>query len=302
MNTRLRAFLELIRLPAVFTAPADVLMGIGLVGFATNTFANAAECVLLVLSSLLVYSSGMAVNDLFDIRADIELRPERPLPSGRISNGQAWTFVLICQVLAVAVAATVGRLSAFVVLGTILLTYLYNSPLKQTLLGPILMAGCRFGNFLIGFTLTLTFANALDTLSMVLIYPAFIFAHVLLLTWIARHESSEHITGVVKALIVIQCLVGFAPEYVSASLPEHVPDLAWLHPGLISGLWLSPNLRYLGRQMDAKDVRGCVMRGIMGIAVLNAAVLFTVGCPQLGLVTVCLIFPGKWVGRWFYAT
>ncbi|MEE2757004.1 MAG: UbiA family prenyltransferase [Myxococcota bacterium] len=299
---RLRAFLELIRLPAVFTAPADVLMGIGLVGLMNNGIASVAECTLMVVSSLLVYSSGMAVNDLFDIRADTEFRPDRPLPSGRISKGHAWFFVLVCQSLAVAVAASVGQLSAFVVFGTILLTYLYNSPIKQTLFGPILMAGCRFGNFLIGFTLTLTFDNALDTLSVIIVYPCLVFAHVLLLTWIARHESHGPITGIVKVLIGLQCLVGFGPEFAAVNIIQQTPELAWLHLGLLGGLWLAPNLRYLGRQMEARDVRDCVMRGIMGIAVLNAAVLFTVGSPLLGLLVFCLIFPGKWVGRWFYAT
>ena len=78
---RLRSLLELVRLPNVFTAPADVVMGMAVSG-APLSPANA----LLLLASASAYAGGMALNDAFDAPLDAVERPERPIPSGRLAR------------------------------------------------------------------------------------------------------------------------------------------------------------------------------------------------------------------------
>src|SRR6516164_10693814 len=87
-SMRFLPYAQLLRLPNVFTAFADALLG---------TLATAAWVVqpagsaLLLLASGCLYCSGMVWNDYFDFAEDKRDRPFRPLPSGKISRRtSAW--------------------------------------------------------------------------------------------------------------------------------------------------------------------------------------------------------------------
>ncbi|MGW1862898.1 UbiA family prenyltransferase, partial [Streptomyces collinus] len=76
-----RAWAELLRLPALFTVPGDVLAGAAAVSGRTGP-----RTLLAAGSSLCLYEAGMALNDWADREEDAAERPHRPLPSGRISK------------------------------------------------------------------------------------------------------------------------------------------------------------------------------------------------------------------------
>ena len=77
------AWLQLVRLPNVFTAAADVAMGYLVTH---DTLRPATHFALLAAASCLLYLSGMVLNDVFDADADARERPERPIPSGRVAQ------------------------------------------------------------------------------------------------------------------------------------------------------------------------------------------------------------------------
>src|SRR6476646_9795012 len=79
---RLRAFLQLCRAPNVLTAAADVLMGYL---FTHPDLEPRVVSLLLIAASCLFYTAGMVLNDVFDLEIDARERPQRPLPSGRVS-------------------------------------------------------------------------------------------------------------------------------------------------------------------------------------------------------------------------
>ena len=111
------AWLQLLRLPNVFTAVADVTMGF----LVTPTgFEPKQNFALLVVASSLLYLSGMVLNDVFDAEIDADERPERPIPSGRVSlecgrrrrlDAACWWHRrgVVCQFLA---SMTGGRASS----------------------------------------------------------------------------------------------------------------------------------------------------------------------------------------------
>src|SRR5580704_3268752 len=76
---QVRAYLQLVRLPAVFTAMADIFLG-----FSTThrSLSPAWEFVGLLGVSTGLYLAGMAFNDVFDRATDARTRPNRPIPSG----------------------------------------------------------------------------------------------------------------------------------------------------------------------------------------------------------------------------
>ena len=95
----LQSYLELLRLPNVFTAVADVAMGFFFVqaAWALNNDVQPPSLLpigmttvsLLIAASAALYLAGMVLNDVFDIELDREEQPYRPLPSGRISLAAA---------------------------------------------------------------------------------------------------------------------------------------------------------------------------------------------------------------------
>ena len=86
MNRRAFAWLQLLRLPNVFTAAADVTMGYVV---AKGELQPALHFGLLVAASCLLYLSGMVLNDVFDAEVDAVEQPHRPIPSGRVSRRAA---------------------------------------------------------------------------------------------------------------------------------------------------------------------------------------------------------------------
>src|SRR6516162_8537732 len=78
----LRTYAQLVRLPNLPTALADVCLG----ALAAQALPQRwLSFVLLLLASACLYSAGMVWNDFFDLEQDKRERPFRPLPSGRIS-------------------------------------------------------------------------------------------------------------------------------------------------------------------------------------------------------------------------
>ena len=79
-DSKFRAYLELLRLPNVFTAIADVMMGYWF-ALAVARADDAGEntewesLILLVLSSSCFYLAGMVLNDYFDRNKDLQERP-----------------------------------------------------------------------------------------------------------------------------------------------------------------------------------------------------------------------------------
>ena len=68
-------------------------------------------------SALGLYSYGTCLNDLLDVRRDRSLRPERPLPSGRVSGETAAITVAVTLILAVLGASVFGTTSVLLTLG-----------------------------------------------------------------------------------------------------------------------------------------------------------------------------------------
>ena len=159
------AYLQLLRLPTVFTAMADIVLGFVL----THQFIYGPLKVLgnelveheigwnepgkffgLLVSSCCLYLAGMVLNDVFDLKQDSEERPGRPIPSGRVSPRDATVLGASLMIAGVTSAATVGLASLQVSLLLVAAILGYDSILKRTPVGPVAMGSCRFLNVLLG--------------------------------------------------------------------------------------------------------------------------------------------------------
>lgn len=143
--------LELIRLPGMFTAHADILAGFLIAGAGTSQIRG---LFFLLLASSCLFSAGMALNDYFDRDIDKKERPERPIPSGRISGSAAkgTGFLLLAAGLFFALLAGPRPFLIGLALASAIL--LYDGLLKHDpVLGPLTMASCRYFNLLMGLSL-----------------------------------------------------------------------------------------------------------------------------------------------------
>jgi len=95
---------------------------------------------ILVAGCSALYLGGMILNDAFDVAFDALHRPERPIPSGKISRRAV--AVSGCALIAsgLVLLAPVGGLWAWALAGAILL---YNAIHKKSAAGLPVMAGCR---------------------------------------------------------------------------------------------------------------------------------------------------------------
>jgi 4-hydroxybenzoate polyprenyltransferase len=140
---------------------------------------------LLSLSMSLFYSGGMCLNDLFDLENDRIKKPFRPLPSGRLSIGQAYGFTVILfgSALVLLLAATC-RESFYAGLILLLFIVLYDRVHKRHPSSVFLMAGCRW---LVFITSGIAATGRVEFL--VVLAGGIQFVYILVLCLIARYEN-----------------------------------------------------------------------------------------------------------------
>lgn len=138
---RMKAWLQLFRVPNLLTVPGDPLAA-----FLVATGGRLDERVIpAIIASLCLYAAGLAMNDLADLEEDRRDRPQRPLPSGRVSKGAAWTAVLVLAGAALAVLGATSQPIGMTI-GIALLVHiaLYNLLTKRIpVIGALNMGVCR---------------------------------------------------------------------------------------------------------------------------------------------------------------
>lgn len=143
---RLRDLAELVRLPAVLTVPGDALTGAAAAGWPLGRRGWA-----LPVASTCLYWAGMALNDYADRELDAVERPERPIPSGRVTPGQALAVATGLTGAGLAAAAAGGGIRALRVAVPLAATvWAYDLVFKPTRLGPVAMATARGLDVLLG--------------------------------------------------------------------------------------------------------------------------------------------------------
>lgn len=150
--SKIKAFLELTRPANVITALSDILAGLSIVGFLFGfKDYQIFPTLLLGASSMCLYAGGVVMNDVFDFSIDQIERPERALPSGRISKSTAIIGGLVLLVAGVVLAFAQSIFSgiiATVLVGNILF---YDAVAKNYLvMGPLIMGLCRSLNLALG--------------------------------------------------------------------------------------------------------------------------------------------------------
>jgi 4-hydroxybenzoate polyprenyltransferase len=310
--SRLRDYAQLVRLPNLPTALADICLG----ALATGSLAFPARLpafALLLLSSACLYSAGMAWNDFFDVEQDKRERPTRPIPSGRIKHRVAGLFGVVLLGAGVLFATLAGAVSAWLGVGPFFVPpllalalaaciLLYDGWLKRTWAGPLGMGACRFFNVLLAVSVA---GERVATLGVFL--GLIVGLYVVGVTWFARTEarmsSQPHLIAAAFVMLFSLVLALLLPVF---PLPTARPDASSvLFVYLLVALGFAVGFPVVAavREPTPQRVQAAIRRSLMCLIVLDA-VLASALAGTLGLVILLLLAPSLYLNRkqWLYAT
>lgn len=289
MSDKFRAYLDLIRIPNVFTAVADVVAGFLYVG---GTAGNWRTAILLVVASGCLYAGGCALNDFCDAACDTRERPNRPIPSGRVTRRAALilSIFLCCTGFGAAVSVS-GRaaLTAVLLVGSIVA---YDVVLKQTILAPGLMGACRALNLALG----MSGAQILWS-GTTLVPIALMWLYVASVTHFARREAEGGGRGRLVAGAVGVCLA--VVGLTSLFRLVHAVHFEYLAAVTLLALWLG--YRGLTAVVDPKpaSVQRAVRTFVISIILFDMCIVWAARGPGIAFGVAVLLLPTLALGRRF---
>lgn len=304
-----RAYLQLVRLPNVFTAMADILLGFF---FTHQTLDQWPVLLLLLGASSCLYMAGMVLNDLFDFELDRQERPHRPLPSGRIHASRARTLGIGLLLVGVSLGwiadwLTENSRPGLITTALAALIVIYDASLRRTALAPVVMGGCRVLNVLLGMSIAPEPWHSVN-----FVIAGGIGLYIAGVTWFARNEAQmSHRVQLTLATIVILAGIGvlaWYPAFVTEELPAASQPAAGFELSRWRFLMLALAVVIGWRCLHATflpspaNVQNVVKSCIISLIVLDAAVAITVRGWPGALPILLLLIPTLFLGRWIYST
>jgi 4-hydroxybenzoate polyprenyltransferase len=305
-HSALRDYMQLMRLPNVFTSMADVAMGFLFVRDLTGE-TDAWLLALLLGASSLLYLAGMILNDVFDLQLDARERPERPLPSGRVSLSAARRFgcglLMAGAVLGWAAAFLIGNmLPAAIIVILVISILIYDAGLKFTLIGPVLMGACRMFNVLLGMSAAGTPFTAENW-----VLAGAIGLYIVGITWFARTENTRSprlrlaLSTIVTLLAI--ALLSSLPYWSERITPLVVeePQRWWLLM-LILGMFIGWRCLRAVITPDPAQVQAAVSQGVISLIMLDAAACYAIRGVFWAAIILLLLLPVAFFGKWIKLT
>lgn len=302
------AYAQLLRLPNVFTAFADIALaaavGVAVLPATPGYFWGSVT--LLVVASGCLYLAGMVTNDLFDRAEDARTRPFRPIPSGRVRVRSAMILSGVLVLFGLALAWLAGRLHAesgnleplSYALAIVVAVLLYNGGLKRTPVGPVAMAACRFLNVLMG--LSLIPSSALES-GLRLNLAGIVGVYIIGVTWFARTEEGvsnrRHLIAAAAVMVVslVMALV------LRAKLPAESGTIGFPYLLVLFGFIIGRPVVRAIQEPSSRLVQAAVKQCVLGLILLDA-VLATAFVGLLGLLLLFLLLPAVYLVKWLYST
>jgi 4-hydroxybenzoate polyprenyltransferase len=286
----MRAYLELLRPANVVTALADVLAG-----FAVAGLVNRAALPWLLLSTACLYAGGVVLNDVFDRNVDRVERPERPIPSGRVSVARAAQLGAGLLLAGVVLAALATAAAGVVAAAIAALVLFYDAIGKRhASIGPAAMGLCRALNLLLGVA---SLPAALPFAWPLALIP---FVYIFAVTTISRGEvhGGRHGTALFALVSLTLACAGLAFVALRSG-PRALPAAA-----LAAGLaWrVLPPFWQAWRAPAPARIRTAVRRGVLSLVLLDAAIGAAFAGPAWAALILATGLAAAWAARSFAVT
>ena len=278
---KLIGFLRLTRPANIVTAISDILAGAAIAGYAGG-MTELPAVLLLILATIGLYGGGVVFNDVFDAALDRLERPERPIPSGLITEKEG--AFLGTSLLIVGVAAAFGVAaypSGMIAFAIAVAALIYDKWGKHHLiLGPLNMGLCRGLNLLLGISVM---PDAMFQYGYFAVIPIIYIAAI---TMISRGEVHGGKSKTILFAAFLYLVVIVSILYVSIAQGNSAYALFFL---VILAIFIYPPLLKAFREPVGRNIGKAVRAGVLALIVMNASWAAAFGAVYLALLIVLLL-------------
>ncbi len=303
MLSKLRAYAELMRVANVFTAISNVWMGMivatgGLPGWMAVGISAASAC---------LYLAGMVLNDVFDHQLDAVERPERPIPSGRVSLSQAawlgWGLLLSGVAIAWVTASVTGNTAIGGIASLLAAVVVLYDVGKVEELAAVLMCLCRALNVGLGMSVAGITPGPPDAWPILLGVGLYIAS----VTLFARNEANEshrrQLAWCTAGIALSLTIIAATPALSDGGFERLRIDPAgwWILWIVVAGTILR-RLMVAVLQPSPKFVQRAVGHAILSIIVIDAAICLGFASPFWALAVLALLAPAALLAQFLKVT
>jgi 4-hydroxybenzoate polyprenyltransferase len=277
---KLTGLLRLTRPANIVTAISDILAGAAVAGFAGGVI-ELPSVLLLILATIGLYGGGVVFNDVFDAELDRVERPERPIPSGLISEKEGTMLGTFLLIIGVTAAFRAAYPSGTIALAIAIAALVYDKWGKHhRFLGPLNMGLCRGLNLLLGMSLMpgVIFQSGYLALVPVLYIAA--------ITMISRGEVHGGKSTTILAAAFLYVVVMASILCVSIVNGNVLYTLFFL---VLLAVLIYPPLIRAFREPVGRNIGKAVKAGVLALIVMNASWAAAFGALYLALVIVLLL-------------
>ncbi|WP_254411807.1 UbiA-like protein EboC [Dyadobacter diqingensis] len=273
----IKPYLQLTRPANLVTAIADILAGMAIAQFTFSDFNPA----LLVISTLGLYGGGVVMNDVFDAKLDAVERPERPIPSGKVSLQSATMLGMTLLFAGVLAAALFSFQSGMIAVVIAALTVLYNRFAKHhVFFGPLTMGMCRGGNLLLGMSVL---PESFQQWSFVALLPI---AYIAAITLISQDE----VHGGKRRTLYIAVFLYLVVLAAQLTIARSQGNILFALPFVLLHAWLIGRPLYNAIQNPIGPLIGkAVKAGVLSLIVMNASWCVAFGLWPIALAVLALL-------------
>lgn len=301
VSIKFRACLELIRPANIVTAFADILAGFFIVGgviLYSDGHLNIRPDGLywLLLSTFGLYGGGITFNDVFDANLDALERPERAIPSGRITRTGAGVFGSVLLISGIFFAFLVNITAGIIAIGIAVCALIYDAKAKYSdIFGPLLMGSCRGGNLLLGSSII---PSALVNLWFLAIIPVVYIGSITLVSQGEVHGGKKSYGYLAVGLISLVILSFFGLPFLFAEY-----QLAMAIPFILffTVLVMPPFLLAAGKPAPS-NIRKAIKRGVMSLVLINTVLAAGFAGMINGLMVLIFFFMSILISKYFSVT
>lgn len=282
-----KGYLRLMRPANIVTAISDILAGIAIAGYFTNSQLGelqVAPVLLLVLATIGLYGGGVVFNDVFDADLDKVERSERPIPSGLIAKKNASILGSLLLLMALIAAFFVHQRffpSGVIAISIAVAALTYDKWGKHhSFFGPLNMGLCRGGNILLGMSIL---PAAINEYWFIAIIPVLYIAAITMVSRGEVHGGRKRIlvTAAIFYVVVISSILIIAYKNNTTVLTLFFLSLF--------GVMIFWPLQKAMQNPTGPFIGKAVKAGVLALIVMNAAWAVAFGTISMALVIVMLL-------------
>jgi 4-hydroxybenzoate polyprenyltransferase len=278
----IKAYLQLSRPANIVTAIADILAGVAIASFAAPIAKlSPIGTILLCISTIGLYGGGIVFNDIFDLELDKIERPERTIPSGKISLKNAWIFGSMLLIVGIFAAFLNNSLSGIIALFIAFSALIYDKYGKHhSFLGPINMGLCRGGNLILGMSIVFSTVSEWWWLG---ILPV---CYIAAITMISRGEVHGGNKNTLYFAAFLYFIVSISQLTIAYKLDNLLLTLAFV--ALHSYLIFKPLIKAISNPIGP-NIGKAVKSGVLALIVMDAAWVSVSGNFVIALFVLILL-------------